>query len=276
MALDKADMEGLRSAATRFDTKNHTHYLAEAGQSIERSGDPIEGLRLLYAMWSSSYAARPQQKTALNDIGEWLEQQLNRDPKVSVEHITLQLGWLRRLACYYGKLNRDERSDSAREKSDRGRGFPQKLECRFGGPRIEALLKRRTETNQAPPKVERRQAVPAPPERLPKAFAAGFVDFLAARSVRQMARERAKRGKPAKESLLALQPTDSQLRTLAAGLCCSSISTDGFDTLFTEIEKRAGVLVPFYVTELEVGGGGLLVRRILLTPPADDEVQRSS
>lgn len=275
MGLNKADIERLRSAAARFDTSNHMHYLAEAMQCIQGTGDPLGALQLLHAMWSSPYAGRPHQKGALNDIGEWLEQQLGRDPKASAEHITLQLGWLRRLSCYYGKVQRreDERSgNQTRGEPARGRGPALKLECKFG-QRIESLRKRRMETAPAVAVIARGPVAPPPPERLPTVFAASFVDFLAARSARQIARERAKRSKPAKETYLAVQPVDPQFRPLAVGLRCSTTATEGFDLLFAAIEKKAGTAVPFYVTDLDAGDGGLLTRRILLELPAAEAPQ---
>lgn len=262
MSLSKADFERLRSVAGSFGSKNHGHYLAEVMQCIRTTGDPVEALVLLRAMWASPYASRPEQKVALNDVGKWLEQLLGRDPKQTAETVSLQVGWLRRLTFFATAEQHGQNAATHRSSA----GQPRDVERAFGD-RIDGIRRRRQESVKADGEEARRPATPPPPQELPLFVAVRFRDFLAARDVRKKAKERAKKGKPANEILLDLVPIDERLAPLSVGLCCSTAQTDGFDALFLESEKRNNVPVPFFVTDITTIDGKRMAKKIALTEP---------
>lgn len=260
MGLNGADFERLRVSAASFGSKNHTHYLAEAMQCMRVTGDPVEALALLRAMWSSPYAGRNDMKLALNDVGKWLEQQLGRDPKLTAEAVALQLGWLRRLAMFAMEERR-----GADVPSGRSQGGPNsRAPDREFGDRIEGIRKRRVDAANAQLAELSRPVPPPPPQCLPDVFAARFRDFLAAREARKTAKDRVKKGKPPKDTLIDLLPVDERFIPLALGLRCSTLRTEGFDILFQEVEKRNNAPVPFYVADLNTTDGTLLVGKIHL------------
>lgn len=263
MALSKADFERLRTSAGSFATKNHAHFLAEAMQCIRSTGDPTEALILLRAMWGSPYASRSDQRIALNDIGKWLEQLLGRDPKQSAERVALQLGWLRRLTFF----SKEEQRKQSRATARPGGGPPRDIQREFG-ERIDGIRRRRLEATTVAQAEASRPAAPPPPQSLPAYVAVRFRDFLAARDVRKKAKERAKKGKAPNETFLDLYPVEDQLTGLAAGLCCSSVHTEGFEALFLESEKRNNAPVPFFVTDIAATDGRQLASRIVLSVPA--------
>lgn len=262
MALSKADFERLRGAAGSFGSRNHAHYLAETMQCIRATGEPVEALVLLRAMWASPYASRPDQKVALNDVGKWLEQLLGRDPKQTAETVSLQVGWLRRLTFFATAEQREQNAGSHRSQG----GPPRDVERAFGN-RIDGLRRRREDAAKAERAEQRRPAPPPPPSELPATFAAKFRDIIAVREVRKTAKDRAKKGKPPKESFIDLIPGEERLIAIAAGLCCSMIQTAGLDGLFQEMEKSNNAPVPFFVTEVITIDGKRLAKRIQLTPP---------
>lgn len=263
MALSKADFERLRGTAGSFGSRNHAHYLAETMQCIRATGDPVEALVLLRAMWASPYASRPDQKVALNDVGKWLEQLLGRDPKQTAETVSLQVGWLRRLTFFATAEQREQNAQSHRPQ-----GGPPRDMVRAFGDRIDGIRRRRQESVKAESEEASRPAAPPPPQELPLFVAVRFRDFIVARDVRKKAKERAKKGKPTNESFLDLLPTDERLAPLAVGLCCSTVQTDGFDALFLESEKRNNAPVPFFVTDITTIDGKRLAKKIVLTQPS--------
>lgn len=264
MGLDRRAFGRLRDAASGFTTKNHAGYLAEALQCVRETCDPIAALKLLAAMWGSSYAGRDDQMHALNDVGRWLEARLYRDPHVSAEAVALDLGWLRRLAriatAACGSAERARQGHSAR------------LVRTFGDrERVRRLEERRHEVRPAlhPRRAPQSAAPPDPPrpDRLPAMFEAEFVDFPAARDARRTARERAKRGKPAKDRLLAVRPTDARLHPLAVGLVCSVLHTEGIEAVFEASQRKGGAACTFFVIAMEAREGQRFVRVISLEPP---------
>ena len=221
MSLDRAILERLRAAASGFVTKNHGSYLAEAFQCTRKGKDPLEAIRLLVAMWDSSYASRPDQKTALNDVGKWLEERLYRDPSARADAIALELGWLRRLARIAAAAQEREDAWGPRGASAPSLAFGKRV-ARIEEQR-EAAIRRAPVRAAATVMV----APPPPPDRLPSVFEAEFVDFADARKARRTAREREEKGKPRKERLLEIRPTDPRFAPLAAGLVCSVMETQG-------------------------------------------------
>lgn len=267
MNLSGTDFERLRSTAATLCTKNHTKYLAEALQCTIATGDPVQALKLLHAMWSSPYATRTDQKSALNDVGKWLEQLLGRDPKASVEQVSTQIGWLRRLARYYEKEKATSSQDrEGRTESNRGKAVANRPKLEFG-ERIDGIQKRRTDTQVETLPKFRKPATPVQPLCLPATFASAFLDFKKAREIRKLARARLKSGKPPKEAFLELVPVLAELKPLAKGLRCSTFQTEGLDTLFAEIEKRNNDIVPFYVVSVKIEEGMLLAAQITLKLP---------
>ena len=268
MGLDRAILERLRAAASGFVTKNHGTYLAEALQCTDQTKDPVEALRLLHAMWGSSYGSRPDQKIALNDVGKWLEARLHLEPSASADAIALELGWLRRLA----RIAEDAKlRENGHDRRPPGAPVPLlafgKRIARIEEMRSAALARVEKVRVVAAPK----PAPPPPPDKLPSAFEAEFVDFADARQARKKARERQQSGKPSKERLLAIRPTDPQLVSLAAGLVCSVTATQGFDAPFETSQLNGGAPCSFYVTAIEEQDGKRLARTIAMSPPQPRE-----
>lgn len=263
MALTSKEFTRLQDAARGFSaTKNHLHYLSEVLNCLASTEDPFAPLELLRAMWSSTHAGRQQQEEALHEVGKWLDEQLSEDPHIAVDTLALRVGWLRRLATYHAEKTRQApRTSISRTAAPRR----QEVKPEFG-KYIDRLRQRRIKGNAVAPLEVPLPPVPAPPQTLPPVFGVRFKSFLQAREANKTARQRAKSGKAAKETRLELLPTDESLMPLAHHLCCSTIHTVGLDLLFAEVERRSGVAVAFYITEIESEPAGLLARRILLEP----------
>lgn len=268
MGLDRATLERLRTAANSFVTKSHGGYIAEALQCTNATRSPVIALRLLDAMWDSSYASRIDQKIALNEVGKWLEDRLYREPSVTAEAVALELGWLRRLARIA-----EASHVAADEGRTRGSHRPQEPSQTFG-KRIARIEERRRETLAEATRtaivLAPVDAAPPPPDRLPPTFEAEFVDFSDARKARKTARDRDKSGKPRKDRLLPIRPKDPQLVPLAAGLVCSVLETRGFDAPFEASLRKNGADCAFHVTAMEERDGKRLALAISLAPGGDE------
>lgn len=262
MGLTNSDFVRLRAAAACCGTKNHGQYLAEALQCLRATGDPVEVLALLRAMWGSSHAARTEQKIALNDVGKWLESELRGAPGQTADDLALQLGWLRRLAIV---ADAERRSTESRESPGQARRPMRDLKREFGDS-LERLRSRRREAASAAVPNVARPAAP-PPTELPSSFAVRFLDFMATREQRKSAKDRAKRGKPPKDTFLGLVPTDETLVPISANLCCSILQTTGIEELFLVIEQNNNAPIPFFVAGVAAQGDKLLAQNILLVPP---------
>lgn len=268
MTINRVVLEKLRTSASGFATKNHRSYLAEALQCMRETEDPVAALRLLHAMWGSSYADRDFQKAALNDIGKWLEERLSREPAVTHGAIATELGWLRRLSQIADAAREDEHERPPGRRGDTPSLLFGKRIVRIEERRAEAAASARPRSR---PIVPEPASVPPPPTHLPPVFQVEFVDFADARKARQTARDREKRGKSPKERYLDLRPVDPRLVPLAAGLVCSTQATEGFDAPFEESQRNAGAVCSFYVTALEERDGRRFARAIALHPPKSGE-----
>lgn len=263
MGLSNADFVRLRAAAAGFGTRNHEHYIAEALQCLRTTSDPVEVLVLLRTMWGSSYAARNEQKIALNDVGKWLETELRGAPGQSTDELALLLGWLRRLSI---AARAERRPPGGRESHAHARGPKRDLKREFGDS-LERLRSRRRDTTEAAVAKVVRPAAPLPPTELPARFAARFLDFISAREQRKIAKHRAKRGKPPKDTILRLVPTDEALMPLSAYLCCSMLQTQGMEELFLAIEENNNIPIPFFVNGVADLDDKKLAQGILLALP---------
>ncbi|WP_437307426.1 hypothetical protein [Sorangium sp. So ce388] len=292
--LKATELARLRVDAASFASSNHLRYLSEALQCMRRTGDPVEALVLLGAMWGTAYARRPDEKKALDDVGHWFERRLYWDPGAGAERVALELAWMRRLTRIgEAEAEREPRASRDRNRQEevkRGRANATdrpRDEPRFG-KLIESIRRRRAE-------IERRRgeesdargvspasgdattpvagAAPAPeptPTQLPAVFEAEFVDFTSAHEAYRSAREREKRKKAPKERFLALRPVDVRLRPLAAGLVCSTALV-GFKAIFSASASHGVAPRSFYVSGVEERGGQRVVGEILLEAPRVDE-----
>jgi hypothetical protein len=229
---------------------NHGRYLQEAmlamrdpvfaGSADEERDAPVRALRLLEAMWGGSFAQRPDQKVALNDVGIWLETRVTREPAVKVDVLVTELGWLKRLAKHHQAMREDSGAGRA------GFGAPGRGEQKNFGRRVadierrrgEALAasKRAAEARPAAARVE--VAKPKVAEPLPEVLAVEFEDFNKAREARKAAAEREKKKKEPKEALLSLVGKGGA----AAGvkLVCSTTRTEGMAEVMDKVRLTAG------------------------------------
>ena len=102
----------LERDASSMATANHGRYVSDAILAMRDpafAGDaaadapeaPLRALRLLDAMWGAAHASRPEQRAALSDVGAWLQRRLAGDPRVEVEVLLAEMGWLKRLARHH-------------------------------------------------------------------------------------------------------------------------------------------------------------------------------
>lgn len=243
MSLDAATMRAVAEASARF-SRNHITYLAEALEATKRHlhddvAAPVEALALLEAMQGSAYAGRPNEKAALAEVGQWVEERLRRQPDVPARQFATELGWLKRLARY---------NDSMQRGQDRGHGGRDDNRApapkRFGST-VAALRNQRArmlaEPTEAPvrstptPAVEV-AAAPAALE-LPATFEAMFLNYADAREARKLWAKWKKNKRDPKERTLPLLPTDEALRDHPdlAGLHVCTARTEGMGDLFDRV-----------------------------------------
>jgi hypothetical protein len=248
---------------------NHEHYLAEASQFLRGVTDPLDVLRFLDKLWESRFAKRDAQKRAVDDVGKWLGARLLGQPDLSCEDLAFELGWLRRLVVIRARASqRDERVSVASSRShgppvrasnapapqSSFRSFIRRIEQKREASHVSAPARSATA-----PEAPRRVA----PDRLPDVVEATFTDIASVRDARKVAREREKKGKAAKVAWLSLTPVDSLLIGLAKGLSCT-LTTPGFDALYSDLTRQDGKLRSFFVTDLRGEEGRLVAGRILL------------
>ncbi len=109
------EMQALEREGERFDQRNHRTYLELAIGCARTGATPTEVLRLLVMLWGTAHARRSDQLAALNDVGEWIESRLAREPGLTADRLILELGWLRRIAVARSSESRHE-----------DRGFPER------------------------------------------------------------------------------------------------------------------------------------------------------
>lgn len=97
MNLTREEMASLEEKARSFGTESHERFLADALRQLRRTGNVMEPLQMLRALWDSPFAKRPHIKVALNDVGIWLESLLTTNPSLDEAKLAAYLAWLRRL-----------------------------------------------------------------------------------------------------------------------------------------------------------------------------------
>lgn len=245
MSLDAATMRAVAEASARF-SRNHITYLAEALEATKRHlhddvAAPVEALALLEAMQGSAYAGRPNEKAALAEVGQWVEERLRRQPDVPARQFATELGWLKRLARY---------NDSMQRGQDRGRGRGGRDDNRAPAPKrfgstVAALRSQRArmlaEPIEAPVKstvTPAAEVAPAPDTlELPATFEAMFLNYADAREARKLWAKWKQKKKAPKERTLPVLPTDEALRDHPdlAGLHVCTARTQGMDALFDRV-----------------------------------------
>jgi hypothetical protein len=231
MALTGKELKQLESEAREMVTDGDRGYLADALEHLRDTGDPIEALRLLRSMWGSGHAKRVDQKHALNRVGRWLENRLTREPGVAVARLALELGWLRRMATYQNSRRqvREQRESKGKaESKPRSQGpgstvvnpgFGDQAHIKQLVQRREraiALSRKQVETVAAPVSVAAEPARKVP-ERLPDELDMQLALASDALQAWKTARERQKKGKPAKDRKLAIVPVVAELQGMARG-----------------------------------------------------------
>lgn len=251
--LTAADFSRLKTDAAQPGMTDAKPYLAEAMESLRQTGDPVDTLALLHALWGTGHASRPGQKPALDAVGAWLERRLQREPGIPVERLRLELGWLRRMVLVQNERRRTAPSDPG----SRRPGAPSAAapaRPRFG-LKLDDLRRQRARALQSARAVRAPSALAPgaarmeapPPTELPDLIEVTFADIGDVRQARKKARERSKDGKPPKDRLLALRAVDGALARLAANLACSLLDTVGLDAVFAEMDRRSGVSPTFHV-----------------------------
>ncbi len=230
MSLDATTMRAVEEAAGRF-TDRHTTFLSEALEATKRhlhdeALAPVEALALLEALQRSSYAGGDNEKSALADVGQWVEGRLRREPDVSARQFATELGWLKRLAK--GKPNKDAAGQAPR----------------FGST-VAALRNQRARMLAEPTEAPVRStptpaaevaAAPAALE-LPATFEAMFLNYADAREARKLWAKWKKNKRDPKERTLPVLPTDEALRDHPdlAGLHVCTARTEGMNALFDRV-----------------------------------------
>lgn len=257
--LDVETHRELERLAVRFGTRAHIAWLAEALTAARAApDDALAALELLAALQGTPYARRSGPRAALSDVGGWLEKHLTAHPALTAERLTVELGWLRRLAV-------------AEEKRTGG-GHPAPAVRPFGRS-LPTLRARRPAADAKPPNrpgdtiAEPPSPEPRPPEPPPTHYAVGALDVLAAREVWKVARKRLKTGKAPKDKRIPLAA-----RTADGGppLEASFALTAGLADVFGAFDARGGQVHDFYVIAWDDTVTPWLATAVSPSPPADE------
>ncbi|GAB4520732.1 MAG: hypothetical protein Tsb0020_39340 [Haliangiales bacterium] len=279
-----SDFDRLTEAARSFDaSSNSRSFLAEAANCLRQTGDPLAPLELLVAMLGSPHASSDTQKPALRAIGTWLDRRLTREPDIPCARLAWELGWLQRLVSINAKFKQNASIDQRRQGPQGHRRHSRRQrrdqdEAPFGRF-IPQLRKRRRELLAGASADHERKAADtaaATPTTLPDPCLAQLADIKTARAAWKRANDRKKRGKPAKDKLLAIHPvieadpdTQPAYRALAEDIRLSLLNTEGVKTLFDRTEAAGGKLMPFWIADadLEHQGEHRVAKRIYHTRP---------
>lgn len=303
MRLQRDDFLRLSGDAADPDLHEAKTYLSQALESLRHHEDPIDALALLRTLRGTAYASRGKQEQALDAVGRWLEQRLQREPGVASARLRLELGWLRRMIMARRAEDRaagggEGAGRQAGRDGARGAGRGQRRPGGGGfGEDIDALRRRRARalqvTEARPEPVARKQrpdpVAPVAPATLPAVVAVFFADIEAVREARRKQKEREKKlqkkakqaakqqkdaqqAPPAgavKDRLLALRPADAAIAPLVAELGCFLLATEGMTALFEATDASGGVPPRFYVCrdDIEERDGKRIATRVVLTPP---------
>lgn len=241
----------LERDASSMSTANHGRYMSDAILAMRDpacAGDaaadapeaPLRALRLLDAMWGSAHASREDQRAALNDVGAWLERRLAGNPRVEVEVLLAEMGWLKRLARHHEAEREEAERGKARDGAGRARAAA--VQRRFG-QRLREIERKRREAFAAARLETAPIAVPEVPvvraeAPLPEVLVVEFKDFNRVREVRKVAAERVKKKREPKEALLSL--VGRALAVAGAQLVCSTTRTEGMAEVMERVRQTAG------------------------------------
>jgi hypothetical protein len=270
MNLTGPEMQRLERDARGIATHGSLPYLADALRCLLDTRDPIAALALLSALWNSAHAGRGNQKSALEEAGQWLENRIRGEIDITPERLALELGWLLRLVTVHGEPDHD-RGDGERAGPRRpdARAAPFGAHLTLLRDRRDAALARAAASRAAAAlDAQHDHAAPSPaprPERLPDIFAARFEAWQDAREAFKSVRKRRKEKKQPKERLLDVTPVAAELRHLAADLACSLLHTDGMD----ELIDHTGDLPTFWIAVVDLAPreGKRVPSRISFAPP---------
>jgi len=276
MSLGPRQMTALDAAASRFASRNHERFLADALGVMKRlAGDataaPLQALRVLSAMQGSAYASRDAERAALADVGHWLEQRLRQEPNVDAVALAVELGWLKRLVRYHAELHWDRR-DRNRGRADRPRPFGKQI--------VELERRRRATTTRAAAAERRRECErPAEPEatrpaEMPPIVRVFFSEIGDVREARKQAAKRKKKGKPPKDRPLELRAADPDTLPVGIRLHASLARTQGLDEVFAAMESAGGATIPFLALDLDASHTEVAVLRVGVRPPMQSEERR--
>jgi hypothetical protein len=284
MAITANDLRQLDDVAQGMASKNHKSVLADALRCLhDDKDDPIAPLALLYVMWGAGHGKRSHPKQAIEDVGEWLEQRLNRTPLISTKALALELGWLQRLIAIHDRVAGGASSES--DDSHHGDGGRRDGGARHAvplfGQSIAQLRKRREALRNGtvvdlfapPPRTPehtRPRAAVAAVTVLPDVLEVRFQDPKGALEAFRNARKRAKDKRLPNRRLLAIEPVAPEVRPLAAQLACCTNQTVGMSELQAKTLDSNGVIPAFWIAaaDLEDRDGKRIPRRILFAPPA--------
>lgn len=269
MSLTAHDMQRLDGDARRIANHGSLTYLADALRCLLDTRDPIAALDLLRALWGTGHAGRGNQKSDLEEAGQWLADRIRREIDISPERLALELGWLKRLVMIHSEPD-DDRIDGGRAGARRADARP----APFGAhlellrDKRNAALARAAAALTAARDAEHDRAAP-PPDRLPDTFEVHFASWQLAREAFKHARNRRKQGKALKDRLLDVTPVEGKLQHLATDLACSVLHTDGMLPLI----DHAGDLPTFWITTADLAPheGKRVPSRISFTDPVSRE-----
>lgn len=247
MRLSAREFRELERQARLMARHNPTVYLAEAMEALRHTDDPVDVLVLLVAMWN---AARDKQRGGLNAVGCWLEQRLLRVPSPPMAQLVLELGWLRRMVRQAPAADAGERTASTSACYRPRRQRPD-----FGSHLDSVRTRWQQTANETRPGARVDSPATVAPRELPPVFAAQLVDLPAARKAWKKQRERARKGRPAKDRSLAIAPVDGQLAALASDIECSLLRTEGMSELFERMAASGGKQLAFLVRVQDLESG---------------------
>jgi hypothetical protein len=284
MAITANDLRQLDDVARGMASRNHKTVLADALRCLhDDEDDPIAPLALLHAMWGAGHGKRSHPKQAIEDVGAWLEQRLNRTPLIAAQDLARELGWLQRLVAIHDRVAGGASSEP--DDSHRGDGGRRDGGARHAGPPFGqsiAQLRKRRETLRDGTVVDLFARPPRTPEHtppravvaavtvLPDVLEVRFQDPKGALDAFRKARERAKAKRSPKHRLLAIEPVAPDVRPLATQLACCTNQTAGMSELQAKTLDSDGVIPAFWIAaaDLEDRDGKRIPRRILFAPPA--------
>lgn len=96
MTLRSDEMARLWSDSSKLHGRNHKAWLAEAMNAVRTTRDPRLAIELLEKLRRGQRSKN--ERDAIADVGRWLEQRVRREPRVPLERLLVELGWLRRMA----------------------------------------------------------------------------------------------------------------------------------------------------------------------------------